>query len=105
MENLQIVMVPLRILVSLLWCIYKKAVRRTELPLCEHAKIRWSMQKELNSRMNKKTVKSICVSFFFYFEDRQRLLLNCTTGDSDGHYTLLSYKFGMFFVIAICNIK
>ena len=28
-------------------------------------------------------------------------LLNCTTADSDGHYTLLSYKFGMFFVTTV----
>ena len=39
------------------------------------------------------------MGLLFYLEDQQRLLiarLNCTCADSDGHYTLLSYEFGMF---------
>ena len=60
MDNLrQNVMVPLRILDSLLWCTYKEDRQKPELPLCEHAKICWSIPKELISR---KRPKNTCVS-------------------------------------------
>ena len=63
MDNLrQIVKVPLRLFIGVP---IKKAIRRTELPLCEYAKICWSMPKELISQINKKMVEIICVSFFF----------------------------------------